>query len=508
MSIKNFIFLAIIFLFLTTACVPFVGSIELGVETATPANPIIQPTPGNTETPVQNPMTEPTATPTEAAIPAGATGTAVGRVCYPSEAIPAMTAFFQEEGTGDLTELAIGENQFTYTVELPVGTYKAFAWQNDFKVGGAYTAYVACGFTEDCTDHTLQTFEILYGQETANIDLCDWPFTVDQLPIPGSALIDSPLAGLRYSELEGGFYELDPAGNSLKIEAPNYITFSPDKTNGIYFQNNDLYIVDLFGGQVYNLTNTPSMVELNYEWTASGRIFFTAIAEEQAGGPGVTGGLYVINVDGTGFTAIDEEANTGNFSVTQDGRFVAYGIGPTTFIYDLELKQRGLFDPSTFGLVNIKGLSLFSPAWSPNGQMIAWMMNGEFNGMEQIAVGVFDIATNTFQILHPYQILGMDGFLGPVIWSPTGNWLAVTAFDGNPARNGIWIISVTDPNQTTEFFLGTYSVRPHWSPNGEQVVFTQYLQTEQVGRSFVFDLPTLSINPIPEIPEDAYIIGW
>lgn len=506
MSRKLFIFLTILLLLLTSACVPAV--LQVVVETPTPvaitALPAEEQTPTPTETPT--PVLEPT--PTETSIPEGTTGTATGRVCYPSEAIPAMTAFFQEVGTGDITEIAIAFGQSTYTVELPVGTYKAFAWQHDYKVGGAYTAYVTCGFTEACDDHTLQTFQILPGQETANLDLCDWPLALDQLPIPASALVESPLAGLRYQELEGPLFELDRAGNPFQIEAPTSITFSPDRTRGIIFKNNDLFILELATGQETNLTNTPDFVEIQFQWVPSGRIFFTGVAEGAPSGPGVTGGLYVINPDGTGFTAIDEETNVANFSVSPDGRFVAYGFGPTTYITDVELLQRGIFDPTTFGLSTVPGLGLSSPAWSPDGQKIAWMMQGQFEGKDQIAVGLFDLATNTYQILHPYQILGMDGFLGPVIWSPTGEWLAVTTFDGDPARNGIWVISANDPNQTTEFFLGTYSVRPVWHPDGQQLLFTQYQPEEQVSRVLKFQIPTLSIESIPEIPPDAYIIGW
>jgi hypothetical protein len=42
-----------------------------------------------------------------------------GTVCFPSEIIPAMTVYFQNVITNEQVELAIGENQSAFSIQLP-----------------------------------------------------------------------------------------------------------------------------------------------------------------------------------------------------------------------------------------------------------------------------------------------------------------------------------------------------------------------------------------------------
>jgi hypothetical protein len=98
-----------------------------------------------------------------------------GAVCYPSEYIPAMNAFFRDTTTGQTWTLPIALDQSTYQVGLPAGTYLAFAYRADLPTfGGAYTAFVPCGSTAACTDHTLLPVTVQHGQTAGGVDLCDW----------------------------------------------------------------------------------------------------------------------------------------------------------------------------------------------------------------------------------------------------------------------------------------------------------------------------------------------
>jgi len=114
-----------------------------------------------------------------------AMGTAAGKICYPSEFIPAMTAYFTNITNGENTELQISENQSDYQIELVPGRYIVFAYP-EVGNGGSYSRAVPCGLTVECTDHTTLAFVVRPGETTSGIDICDWysPESVPPNPKP------------------------------------------------------------------------------------------------------------------------------------------------------------------------------------------------------------------------------------------------------------------------------------------------------------------------------------
>ena len=99
---------------------------------------------------------------------------AAGKICFPSQVIPAMTAYFQNTKTKAITSLQIQANQTTYSVPLYPGTYIAYAWSPSMSLGGSYSKAVPCGLDVKCTDHTPLPFNIQSGATTQGIDICDW----------------------------------------------------------------------------------------------------------------------------------------------------------------------------------------------------------------------------------------------------------------------------------------------------------------------------------------------
>ncbi|MCB9135481.1 MAG: PD40 domain-containing protein [Anaerolineales bacterium] len=496
MSRYLYLFLALLGLFLTSACLPFVGNMDLDIQTSTPES-LPSPTMD-----ASTPLPEPTPLPASA-------GTVTGRVCYPGEFIPAMTAYFQQTPSGLLTELPIAEGQLTYTLELAPGIYRAFTWSEKYQIASAYTGYAACGYGNTCPDHTLLSFEVLAGQTLTDIDLCDGPYPADQLPLPRPVSENDPaLNGLTYSLPEGPLYRIDAYGYSKPLNSALGVVISPDGNSGLYPFNGDLYVMSLAGGEPLNLTNTPNIIEILYQWPLQDRIFFTALTAGLGERSSMTGGLYSIRPDGSALTALDPDTNVGNFAISPDGHFAAYGGGQTGYLYDLQLNQRGVFDPTTFGINSESGLYLTSPAWAPDSQKLAWLVQGNFMGPGVFAVVVFDLFTNTTEIIHPYHIVGMDGLLPPAKFSPDGNWIAFTAFDEDPTQYGVWVASVGDPNQSTQFFMGSYSNTPYWSPDGRWLAYQQYAEAEQVNKVFVYDLTLNVILQAVQLPPNASIIGW
>lgn len=139
------------------------------------------PAPSVTPTPTATSTAEPSAT----ARPTEPETNVSGRVCYPSEAIPAMTAYFEDRDAKKVVELPIQAGQSSYSLKLPPGEYLAYAWLADFSRGGAYTEAVVCGLSADCDKHDLLPIKVSDDEVAQGIDLCDWyagPFNVPYPP--------------------------------------------------------------------------------------------------------------------------------------------------------------------------------------------------------------------------------------------------------------------------------------------------------------------------------------
>lgn len=91
-------------------------------------------------------------------------GTVTGEICYPSEFNPAMTLYFEQVGTNQITQFSIPENHMTFSVLLPNGTYYAYAWAPGYNLEGAY----ANG------NGILKAFVVEGGRTTSGIRICDW----------------------------------------------------------------------------------------------------------------------------------------------------------------------------------------------------------------------------------------------------------------------------------------------------------------------------------------------
>lgn len=158
---------------------------------------------------------------------------AAGKICFPSQVIPAMTAYFQNTKTKAITSLPIQANQTTYSVPLYPGTYIAYAWSPDMSMGGSYSKAVPCGLDVSCTDHAPLPFNIQSGTTTQGIDICDWyhqpsvpnpPFTPGGLTPSPSGQVSLP-TGIPMLTVD----KLEPVGNANSLPWAVFIPSSlPD----------------------------------------------------------------------------------------------------------------------------------------------------------------------------------------------------------------------------------------------------------------------------------------
>jgi hypothetical protein len=436
------------------------------------------------------------------------TGGISGKICYPSEFIPEMTAFFQEISTQQITELPIAENQASYTFLLPPGKYVAYTYLNSgAALGGSYSNAVLCGLSTGCSDHSLVQFDVNPGDTLSAIDICDWYAPEAIPPDPRAAL--APLSSMVYRTKEGDYFWIEANGNSDFIHNGSNLAIPYSGPYGVYSDNNDLLALDLFTGESYQLTDTPNLIETSYHFDVGlpEQILFTAIPIGEEIGPGYTGGLYIINMDGTNQRTIDSEHNAVNFAASPDGQLIAYGAGETAFLYSWETGVE-IFNPRDYGMDSPKGQIITSPSWSPAGDKLAWFASGFFDDLAVQGFGIFDLFENTFRLIHPFQALGMDITPPAAEWSPDDVWLAISVFDQEPARSGVWLVNMLNPQQ--EIFMGTGSSNPVFGPWREDrkiLTYFKFDQTQGESRTWIYDLVS-GQHQLTPLPPEAQVIAW
>lgn len=120
-------------------------------------------------------------TPTQGT-PQPATGGISGSLGFPSEYIPPMRVVAFDTNSADYYYVETELNQTHYQLaDLPAGTYQVVAYVRDQgpDMGGGYSAFVTCGMTMACTDHTLLDVFVTAGEVTPDVD------PVDFYAIPG-----------------------------------------------------------------------------------------------------------------------------------------------------------------------------------------------------------------------------------------------------------------------------------------------------------------------------------
>ncbi|MDY7040139.1 MAG: hypothetical protein SVX38_04680 [Chloroflexota bacterium] len=286
--------------------------------------------------------------------------------------------------------------------------------------------------------------------------------------------------GLVYSA-QDGLWLINADEQAVQIHNNPQAVLSPDGTRLLSYDTlqQDVWLINLTDGAIWNLTRTPDRFECCFRWWPDRPdvVVFYSGEEGAERGPGATGYLTAINLDGQGYRILDSEHGISpepdQFALSPDGQTVAYGSGSTAWLYRWETGVE-VFDPADYGLTGYEDVQIGHPAWSPDGTKLVWIVKGGVavdGSSAWVGVGLFDLEARTAQVLHPHESQGV-GWPSAPVWSPDGKWLAFS--DSSPSDEaGLWVARADGWRE--EYHLGLGG-NPVWSPDGEWLVFGGFLQ--------------------------------
>ncbi len=316
------------------------------------------------------------------------------------------------------------------------------------------------------------------------------------------------LQGLVFSTNDGVF-RVDGSGQPVEVGGGYYGLPSPD---GRYLAdlehgepNATVRILDQESGEeVVVIGDRGRICCLTWWPERPGVLLYGALPASEEIGPGTSGYLSAIGVDGTDYGVLDPDTDLGPWGLdtSPDGQRIAYGFGETGTIYTWG-EGASVFDPREYAYDWGKSIKMGSPSWSPDGSKIAYMVSSPPEGQFEMAALVFDFATRQATKLYGYEPAGRGGWPAPPAWSPDGQWLAFEVWAQDMSADGIWVARVDGSDAQ----LLSDGARPIWSPDGQYVAFLHSPDRQQLPGVWLAEAGTWALEQT-DLPINANVLYW
>lgn len=262
----------------------------------------------------------------------------------------------------------------------------------------------------------------------------------------------TPLTQTTASGVETISPEWSPDGEQIAFYSNMNISGSPtDTANATY----NVWVINRDGSNLDPLTETTAnnALSISPQWSPNGeQIVFSSLMNLDGSPTGTSNGfsnIWLMNSDGTNKVALTQ-----------------------------------ITAPGTANAI--------SPQWSPDGTSIAFSstmsLDGNPLGTATSANNIWLIDADRSNLTALTQTTAASASSSTPSWSPNGDLIVFTSLlnldgstTGSPNNNeNIWLINSDGTNLnplTTTNLAGGSVLNPHWSPNGEQIIFTSTFNT-------------------------------
>lgn len=322
------------------------------------------------------------------------------------------------------------------------------------------------------------------------------PWPPDSMPSPTPV---PPFPGMVYTTDEGLWRVNAEWQPELLFNQPGVL--EPNGRRLLVERDGDIWLVDLDTGTQQNLTNTPDTGECCPQWWP-GRPDTFLVMRQIPDSAYEIGQITAVTLDG-GYTILVEDLGASLPAISPDGQTIAFEVNGQPALYRQESEIELLLLPT--GETN-RFLGAGSPSWSPDGQKLAWQARfTDETGQTSQALVIYEATSASGYLLHPYQPAGIDSWGPAPMWSPNGTFIAFFVMDQNRSQHGLWVASTAGK---VEKYIGSddnsmwSSADPVWSPDN------QYLLYQIAQAAFLTYAPDFTGGINVFLPPGAMVIDW